>query len=908
MPDDTTRLPLLRTKLHRPPVTEDFVPRPRLVERLEQGRGRPLTLVCAPAGYGKSTLLSGWLAASEVPGAWVSLDPRDDDLQTFLTYFVAAVREICPGALRRTGAMLDGAELPPQSNLARRLVNELDEIDAPLALVLDDYHVIHQQAVHDLLDELLAQPPRAVRLVIASRRDPPLSLATLRTRGACVELRAEQLRFDAGEAAEFLGRAAAAAELDGDAVRRVAERAEGWAAGLRLAALSLRGPEDVERLMRGVLESDRNVMDFLVSEVVARQPRWTQDYLLATSILDRFSAALCQAVVGSPESTDGSPTGAEFLAWAERANLFLVPLDEARTWFRFHRLFQRLLRHELEARMSGVEIAELHRRASGWFEQHRLIDEAVDHALHAGDVRLAAGIVRRCRHELMNREQWPLLHRLLARLPAEVVQQDLDLQVQAAWCAENRHRLRDLMAAVDRAQVLAAGKPGREIAHGELATLRAARAYYDADAVLAIDLLGGALELLPRDAHSVRGFAVAVRALALQASGEFAAATRLIHEELANESIHGTTFHGRLLIGLALAQWCRADLTGMRQTAQRLGKLSDDFALPQTGFFARYFEGVGQYHRNDLASAERSLASVVEGSYAVDRNTFVHGAFALAATYAAQRRFDDAMQVAESAVARSLESHNELLTKIAQAFQAELMLRQGRIGEAYLWAETFDPEPLLPALRFYVPQITLVKVLLAQVSDTARQRACEILDRLEQYFAHTHNTMFLVQVLALRALLHEEQGERPAALEKLECAVVAGSRGELVRVFLDLGPELMELAGRLELREDALQYAGRLQVAFHDDALGLEAAATQAPGLQTPPSGSQPLVDPLSDRELDVLSLLAERLSNKEIAARLHITPATVKRHTIGIYQKLNVHGRRDAASKARALGLIPHS
>jgi LuxR family maltose regulon positive regulatory protein len=296
---------------------------------------------------------------------------------------------------------------------------------------------------------------------------------------------------------------------------------------------------------------------------------------------------------------------------------------------------------------------------------------------------------------------------------------------------------------------------------------------------------------------------------------------------------------------------------------------------------------------------------VVERAYAVDRNNFTHSAFALALTHVAHGRHEAAERVAEVVVTRSMESHNAMLLRYAQAFVAELALRQGRTAEAAQWAAAFDADPILPGLRFYIPQLTLVKLLLAQNMPKSRQRARDLLTRLERYYTDTHNTRVLTDILSWRAMLEEEEGNRSAALDKLECAIVAGARGGFIRPFVELGPKFMELLGRLELKGDVLRYVGAIQAAFNDERLGVVGAPFDEGMMKTPPSGSQPLVNPLSSRELDVLGLLSQRLSNKEIAAKLHISPPTVKRHTVSIYQKLSVHGRRDAVAKASSLGML---
>jgi LuxR family maltose regulon positive regulatory protein len=906
MPARAVPSSILRTKLHRPPVPRDFVPRPALLARLEEGRQRPLSLICAPAGYGKSTLVSHWIEATDAVSAWVSLDDRDDELRTFLSYVTAALEQALPGACPRAAALVEAPELPPVPILVTELTNEWDALAQRVTLVLDDYHWIRSGAVHELLGAILAHPPRGVHLAVTSRRDPPLSLAVLRAKGAMTEVREKDLRFTEGEASVFLGNALDFA-LDPAAAAQLVRRAEGWVAGLRMVALSVQNEHEVQHVVGGIHSTNTYVMDYLVSEVVAHQSAAIQEYLLTTSVLDRFCAPLCDVAVGEGQATR-DVSGDQFVRWLLDANVFVVPLaDEHRQWFRYHHLFRQLLRHQLENRMETDGIARVHERVSDWFDDNGYYEDAVHHALAAGDPTAAARVVARRRNALMNREQWDVLHRLFARLSVDLVATDPALLIQAAWNAENRVRIDEMMERLGQAEVLLGGEQDSVHAalEGEVAALGAARSYYRADARGARDLAQRAVDALPADALSTRGFAAGVLSLAYQMDGDYAEATTRLTHELEDEARHGTTLHARLLISLALCQWCEGDLTGVLRTARRLRVLGDDFDLAQTRFFADYFRGISHYHRNELDSAEQALSAVVEGAYAVDRNNFAHSAFALAMTHLAQGRDQDAERVSEAVVARATESHNALLVRHAHAFVAELALRLGHTAEAEQWAVTFDPDPILPGLRFYVPQLTLAKVLAAQDTPASRERAVAVLERLEDFFGTTHNTRVLTDVLAVRCLLEAKQGNREAAREKLECAIVAGARGGIIRPFIDLGPPLMELVGGVDLRHDAAQHVGRIVAAYHDERLGVVGAPADPAVLRTPPSGSQPLMEPLSNRELDVLGLLARRLSNKEIAGELHITPATVKRHTVSIYQKLSVHGRRDAVAKASALGLL---
>ncbi len=408
---------LIRTKFYRPPLPADWVPRPQLLERLQQQRQRPLTLVCAPAGFGKSTLLSAWLERCDWRSAWLSLDDGDNDLATFLSYIVAAVQTLFPEFGTDTQALLDAVTMPPLPVIVGSLSNDLDEIDESFLLVLDDYHVIHNPAIHDLLSRLLSNPPRALHLVLAARHDPPLPITSLRARAAISEIRSPNLRFSLTEALAFL-RQTLDPQIDESRAALFNQKTEGWAAGLRLVALST-WHKDSEAKLATLDSNDAVLMDYFASEVLAQQPAALQEFLIKTSILDRLYGSLCEAVA---QASDLAVSGQTYLAWLEELNLFITPLDDRREWFRYHPLFRQLLQHQLERRYPRDEIVALHQRASRWLAAHDLLEEAVRHALLTDSAADAAQIVaQQCRH-LMNQDEWHRLEALLQVLPFGVVE------------------------------------------------------------------------------------------------------------------------------------------------------------------------------------------------------------------------------------------------------------------------------------------------------------------------------------------------------------------------------------------------------------------------------------------------------------------------------------------------------
>ena len=370
------------TKLHRPPVPDDYVHRPRLLALLDRYPKRALTLVCAPAGYGKSTLLSHWLSSCGCPAAWVSVDEDDNDPRSFLACFLAAVRGIVPTALQESWEMVRAPALPPLQILSQRLVNELDRIQSPFIVVIDDYHLVHERAVHELLAGLLKHPVPTMHLALGTRRDPPLPLTTLRARGRMNEIRARELRFSVSETAVFF-RQALKAPVDHTLAEVLEEKTEGWITALRLSALSLSRHNDPHQMIRRLREN-RYVMDYLVSEVLASQPPEMRDFLLNTAILERFCAPLCDVLCAYARRDSCAMDGRAFIDAVERANLFVVSLDSRHEWYRYHPLFRQLLLRQLKRRFDNGYILALHRRAARWLEHNGESGESRHHFRSAG--------------------------------------------------------------------------------------------------------------------------------------------------------------------------------------------------------------------------------------------------------------------------------------------------------------------------------------------------------------------------------------------------------------------------------------------------------------------------------------------------------------------------------------------
>jgi LuxR family transcriptional regulator, maltose regulon positive regulatory protein len=910
---------LLATKLYAPRPRPGFLARPRLTERLTQGTAGALTLVCAPAGFGKTSLLGDWARHSRQPVAWLSLDQGDSDPARFWRYVAAALDEQRPGVGQRVDALLQGGQPPPEA-VATVIVNQLVTEPEVVVLVLDDYHLVEAPPVHQSLELLLERLPSQLRLVLASRADPPLPLARLRARGQLAELREADLRFTLEEAAALL-RTAVGPELPEAAVAALGDRTEGWVAGLQLAALSLQGQDDIGAFVEGFSGSHRYVLDYLAEEVLDRQPEPLRAFLLETSILERLSGPLSAAVTGRADSQ-------ELLERAERANLFLHPLDEMRGWWRYHRLFADLLRARLQQERPE-RVAELHRAAAAWHEAHELADEAIGHALAAGDATWAARLIERQIDARILRWEGQTLQRWFAALPAELVGSRPRLllaQARLALISGQLEAIEGPLEAAERALADCRDEPEEPY---EPSVGRAASMLANLPAAIALERAG--LAHLRGDAEQMA--TSARRALAELNEGEWMlesltrwylavaewVAGRLVEAEAALASSiagwraasHRAPAAAALgYHGLGLVQRDRGRLEAALATYREALAVAagPDGPAPQVAGVAQVGMAGVLYERDELdAALQYATEGIALCRQFVYTPPLAHGLVTLARIRQAQGDRAGALDALSQAERIQLSPVVVGLLNPVPAQRARLALAQGDLDAAARWVRArglaATDEPGYPRERGY---LMLVRVLLAQ---QAPGQALGLLERLHAQAAAQGRTGSVIQVRALQALARQASGDEQGALDALAEALTLAAPEGYLRVFVDEGPPmaalLRELVGRRQEHPAAADapprdHLARLMEAFEQ--AGLPVRLPVRPG-GVAVAG---LVEPLTERELEVLRLLATGAPNRAIAKQLVVTVDTVKRHLSHLFSKLEVANRTQAVTRARELGLLP--
>ncbi len=904
---------LLATKLHVPRPQRGFVPRQRLVQALSQGLARGRVLICAPAGFGKTSLLADWAGGGGRPVAWLGLDAGDNDPARFWRYVVGALDQAQPGIAERLGPLLGPPAPRSFEGLVTDLINELADQGGrdEVLLVLDDYHLIDAGPVHESVAFLLENLPPGLLLVVSGRADPPLPLARLRARGQLAELRAAELRFTTEEAAALLG-AAAGPVLSDTAVVALTARTEGWAAGLQLAALSLRGRTDAAGFVAAFSGSHRFVLDFLADEVLDGQPGQVRAFLLETSVLERLSGELCDAVTGRSG-------GQAMLHHIEQAGLFLMPLDEVRGWWRYHHLFADLLRARLEQEQPG-RVRELHRAAAAWCDEHDLSDDAVRHALAAGDAAWAAQLVERHVETLLRRSEGATLHRWLSALPAESVRDRPRLCLAQATSAAISFRVEAIEGLVDDAErafavrgdepyeptvplavsVLANVPAGIAFLHAVLARLRG-------DPALAADYNRQTQGLLGEQDWLMRSMVRWNMAGADWLRGRLGQAERDLAEVLAERRAAGEGFLAmRVCYDLGQVQRAQGQLDAALATYREALEMAGEGGS-QPPHLGVAHVGLAEvlYQRDEMAAAlDHATRGITLCRQLAFTPPLAAGLAILARIRQAQGDAAAALEAMGEAGQVELSPQVIALLNPVPSQRARLLLAQGDVSAAAQWAKAAglspDDEPDYPQEPAY---LVLARVLLAQDRPGP---AVTLLQRLRATAASQGRIGSVIEIQALLALALAACGDHAGALGALAQTVTLALPRGYVRVFADEGAPMRALATRLSAAKDQPGPARDIDPDYLAGLLRARGQAGAAPPSRRAAAALPGMAEPLTDRELQVLQLLASGRSNQRIAHELVVALDTVKKHVTHVLAKLGAANRTEAVARARQLGLIP--
>jgi LuxR family transcriptional regulator, maltose regulon positive regulatory protein len=917
--------PVLATKLYIPSPRPNAVPRPRLIARLNEGlhAGRKLALISAPAGFGKTTLVSEWIAAlppvtaGTAPAptaspnrrgevAWLSLDESDSDLSRFLNYLVAAVQTIAPDFGQGLLAALQSSQ-PPTDALLTTLLNELAAIPDRFVLILDDYHMLDCRPIDETLTYLIDHLPPRMQLVITTREDPQLPLARLRVRGQLTELRATDLRFTPVEAAEFLNHAMGLG-LSADNIATLETRTEGWIAGLQLAAISMQGHADTTSFIQSFTGSHHFVLDYLLEEVLHQQTPEIQSFLLRTSILDRLCGSLGETVLLMPAGS-----GQATLEYLERVNLFIVPLDNERQWYRYHRLFADLLRQRLQ--QSESNIAEYHLRASQWHEANGYMADAFHHAIAAKDFARAADVAERAWQSMDDTFQTGAWLGWIKQLPEEVIRTRpvLCTQIGLAFMdagepEASERRLRDAEC------WLAGSSEGMVVVEEALlgalpAMIAMARAYnaqVQGDLSATVSYAELALQLIPVDDVYRRAQATVMFNFTHWANGNLAAALQMMDDWMNSmQQLGNSVFVVASAFAVADILVAQGRLREAVKTYQQSLQLAADYGPEAQSITAHHHLGLALLYREmkDDAAVGPHLQKAKEVG---EQTTLVDWPYRWRLAQARLKQDEGDLGAALDLLdeARRVYVRNPAPDlHPSEALKAQVYLRQGRLSKAQEWVR--ERGLSLADEIIYLHEfeyITLARILVAEGS---AQQACELLERLQQAAEAQDRLGSVIEISIVQALAYQAQGNTSAALAALDRALTLAEPEGYVRIFVDEGEPmrlliadcrlLIEKQKRVEDRQ-LLKYVEKLLAAFPQPMTLPQSAISNQ---------KSEILDPLSPRELEVLRLIEQGFSNQEIADRLFLAVSTVKGYTRTLFDKLQVQRRTEAVVRARELGLL---
>ena len=909
--------PILATKLYVPPPRAKIVLRPRLIEQLNNGLHRRLTLISASAGFGKTTLVSEWIAGCERPVAWLSLDEGDNDLTRFLTYFIAALQKlvrsevegIAPNIGTGVLGVLQSPQPPSAESILTTLINEITTIPDNFILVLDDYHIIDSKPVDNALAFLLEHLPPQMHLVITTREDPPLPLARLRARGHLTELRAADLRFTPAEAAEFLNQAMVL-QLSAEDIAALEARTEGWIAGLQLAALSMQGhaSRDAASFIKSFTGSHHFVLDYLIEEVLQRQSESVQTFLLVTSILDRMCGPLCDAVLQSPFAF-----GQETLEYLEHANLFIVPLDNERRWYRYHHLFTDLLRQRLG---KPKEFAEFHLRASQWHEENGDLGAAFHHAIATVDFVRAAGLAEAAWQVMNESFQSAAWLGWVKKLPDKLIRTRPVLSTQIAQAFTDIGELEASELHLQDAERCLDGSELADEVHlrplpAMIALTRAYNAQVQGDPAATVKYAELALQLIPEDDFDRHARATTILEVIHWASGNLESAIRGI-----GDSMERLTQLGNHVMTVASAFAVAELLVGLGRLSEAERTYQD--ALQLAAQHGPEAEHITAHHHLGLSMIYRQRGDDTLAAHHLKRaaelglqTTLVDWLYRW---HVAQAQLKEAAGDLETSLALLDEAKRVYIQTLVPdlrpiaTLKARIYLKQGRSDKARAWAaerglSLADEVSYLHEFE----HLTLARLEIANPLVNA------LLARLLQAAEAQKRQGSVLDILLVQALAHEAQGNRPQALAALKGALSLAEPEGYISIFVDEGEPMRMLIAdfRYSIEKQMsssahaqLGYTGKLLEAF---APSVNKQST-TPALAASASVNNPkseMVEPLSERELEVLRLVARGLSNREISERLFLAVNTVKGHNQKIFDKLQVQSRTEAVARARELGLL---
>ncbi len=903
--EEIENVSILTTKLHRPPVTSDCVNRNLITEELEKNIYKPLSLVVAPAGYGKSVTVSQWLESTKALFTWISLDDEHNDLRTFLLYINAAIEKIFPRALENTSVLINASSLPPVNVIAYSLINELDAIEHDFILVLDDYHRIQNDTIHHLMNELLRFPPEHMHLSILTRKDPPLKINSLLLHNRMTEIRMNELSFSENEIQALFQKLFNISLKEG-AAKLILEKTEGWIVGLRMALLNIKSEDDVDVAIDNIRGDAWSLSNFLVEEVLQKQPAEVQDLLLITSVFDRFCADLIEDIYSKMDKRENQLSGSEFIQWLVKSNLFVISLDAERKWFRYHHLIQELFQKRLKSQKSDEEIFPYHIRAAEWFEKHKYIEESINHMLAGNDPNGACQIVERHRWAELDDDRWYMVQGWLSLLPQELIREKPELMLSEAWGAYENFKLEKIPPLMELTIPLLKKNKKDQVLLGECYLMLGLVYHWSGIPKLALEHFQKAESLLTSNRKLAMGMLYLHIALSRSVNGEKEVALKDLKTQLSVEN-EDAVYITRLMAGIFYVNTFAGDLITARKESQLVQAISKKANLIYTDAMGICMEGISCLNAFELKDALNLFTIAGQQRY----NLHIGVALDAIASKTIICHFLQNPAEADKSLVL-LESFEKDFNPtgnlpITQSCRARLSLLRGELEPALAWESTLNESPSFAGLFVWleVPIITQARVLIYEGSEENLKKAAGLLDKVKAVSTECHLVNQIIEIAVLQSVLMEKQGNHDEAIATLEEVLILAEPGGWIRPFVEAGPILFEMLKELQNQNIATKYINQVIRTIEKYQTLKDNVPAENKQHKKPSLTLKENMESITSRELETVTQLANGLRNKEIADRLYVSEGTVKKHIYNLCQKLEVNNRMNLVKKVKELGLI---
>jgi len=885
------------SKLLRPPIMPDYVIRSGIIDELERNILKPLSLISAGAGYGKSVTISQWLEQTNHMKSWISLDVEHNDLRTFLNYLVVSIERIFPGKLENTRSYLTATRLPSVHEIARITINELCDIDDYFILVLDDYQLIKESRIHDLLNEWLHFPPSSVHLCIITRRDPPLELNALKLSGRMTDIRMRELSFTRDEVAELF-KQTLQVDLEYEALKIIQNKTEGWIIALRLVSMISNNQEEIGQRLKSVKGGLISISEYLMTEVLSKQSEQFQNQLIKTSILNRFCSELIEEIINEDTNVRINKDGFNLIQYLEKANMFIKPLvDNEQKWFRYHHLFQEFLQDELKERKTEHQINDIHNRASRWFEKQGLITEAVEYASKANDTEQIVRIIYENWEAAFDEDHWDSVEKWLAVLPEVLITQSSDLLFARLWISHRIHRLKQMAKVINQLEQLNVNFTDKE--KGYLLFAKCMISYYsDAPAEDVLTLARQALQLIPEKYASFRGSIPLYIFFSLQSSGQVDLALQFIEDNIKNAEGKGELISlMRFKVHRGHYALFNTDLPMLEYAVKKC------FKMPA---LTAWISGHVWYLKQCIGWWSYNPKLVIETTENLSRYKYVSTFREVIDIYICRilahqelNKTAEAREELSRAFEYAIESADTILI---ESCRARLNISQGNLDASIKWLNETESSSLDPTMLFWVevPAITRCRVLIASGTSKDLQQALELLTEFRAYSESVFNKLRIIEIIVLQAITLKKLGKQQEAITTLKNAIELADKGEWIRPFAEYGEEVSDLL--LHLIETGVN-PGFIDRIFETiQKVRNTAAETIKDTTSVKKKEKQNVFTP---REIEVLQCIAEGYRNHEIAEKLFISEETIKKHINNMFNKMHVKNRLSLVTIAREDGFL---